>query len=58
MNYIIYYSEKLKKDASIFEQQKRLIESQLIASKTLYKNMFKKKFKKEARIFLKKKNMI
>tara|TARA_Y100000310_G_C20379859_1_gene667562 strand:+ start:251 stop:439 length:189 start_codon:yes stop_codon:yes gene_type:complete len=58
IDYIKIYAEKLKQDNSIFKQQKLLIESQMKGSSSLFKNMFKKNFKKEARDYLKKRGLI
>ncbi len=53
LDYVRIYSEKLKKDNRFFAQQKLLIESQLKSSSTLFKKMFKKNFKLNARKYLK-----
>lgn len=53
IDYVTLYAEKLKKDSSIFKQQKMLIESQLDSSRELFKNMFGKNFKANARKYLK-----
>lgn len=54
LDYIDLYAEKLRKDSSFFEQQKMLIESQMLASKSLFKNKFKgENFKEKAREYLK-----
>ena len=54
LDYVDYYAEKLREDNSFFEQQRMLIESQLAASKSLFKNIFgKKNYKKAARKYLK-----
>jgi len=53
IDYIKLYAEKLKEDNSLFEQQKKLIESQLNGSISLFKNMFKEDFKTNARKYLK-----
>ncbi len=54
LDYVDLYAEKLHKDNSLFHQQKMLIESQMLASKSLFKNKFKgEKFKEKAREYLK-----
>lgn len=53
LDYVKIYSEKLKEDNRLFAQQKLLIESQLKSSSTLFKKMFKKSFKLNARKYLK-----
>lgn len=58
IDYVKFYAERLKQDNSIFKQQKLLIESQLKSSSSLFKNMFKKNFKEEARCYLKKRGLI
>ena len=40
LDYVELYAEKLKKDNSLFKQQKKLIESQLHSSSSLFKKMF------------------
>ncbi|MBU1051121.1 MAG: hypothetical protein KJ718_01050 [Nanoarchaeota archaeon] len=60
MDYVKLFAEKLKKDNSLFKQQKMLIESQLQASRSLFRNMFGtgEEFKKNARIYLRKVGLI
>lgn len=60
LDYIKLYAENLKKDNSLFKQQKRLIESQLQGSSSLFRNMFgvDKTFKINARKYLKKIKLI
>jgi|TARA_Y100000310_G_C20681459_1_gene816206 hypothetical protein len=54
LDYIELYANKLKKDNSLFKQQKMLIESQLHSSSDLFKNMFgTNNFKINARKHLK-----
>lgn len=53
LDYVVLYAEALKKNSSLFEQQKMLIESQMKGSRELFKNRFGKNFKKEARKYLK-----
>ena len=55
LDYIEFYANKLKKDNSLFKQQKILIESQLRSSSDLFKNMFgtQNDFKINARKHLK-----
>lgn len=52
-DYIILYAEKLKSNNDLFKQQKMLIESQMNASSSLFRNSFGKEFKIEARKYLK-----
>jgi len=54
LDYVKLYAKKLKKDNSLFDQQKTFIESQLKGSSSLFKNMFgTENFKANARIYLK-----
>lgn len=54
MDYVEFYAERLKIDNRLFKQQKLLIDSQIIASRSLFRNKFKEKdFKTEARRYLK-----
>ncbi len=54
LDYVELYAEKLKKDSGQFNQQKKLIESQLRSSSSLFKKMFAgKDFKLKAREYLK-----
>ena len=54
LDYIEIYSEKLKNDNSLFDQHKRFIESQLMASSSLFKEAFSEtEFKELARKYLK-----
>jgi hypothetical protein len=54
IDYVEFYAEKMKGDNSIFGQQKKLIEAQLIASIVLFRRMFGEgdDFKKNAREYL------
>lgn len=52
-DYVVIYAESLLNDNSLFEQQKLIIESQITASRELFKNKFGKSFKKNAREYLK-----
>lgn len=52
-DHIELYSEKLAIDNSGFKQHKKIINSQLRASKELFKNKFGKQYKKNARKYLK-----
>lgn len=60
LDYVELYAAKLKEDRSLFEQQKKLIESQMHSSSDLFKRMFGtgKEFKINARIYLKKIGLI
>jgi hypothetical protein len=53
IDYVELYSERIKNDNTLFEQQKNIIESQLQGSSSLFKNMFGKNFKLNARKYLK-----
>jgi hypothetical protein len=55
LDYVEFYAEKMKRDNSLFKQQKMLIESQLQSSKSLFKNAFSEgDFKTFAREYLRK----
>lgn len=55
LDYIELYANKLKKDNSLFKQQKMIIENQLHISSALFKKMLGsgKTFKDNARKYLK-----
>ncbi|PIN87103.1 hypothetical protein COV19_01245 [Candidatus Woesearchaeota archaeon CG10_big_fil_rev_8_21_14_0_10_44_13] len=54
LDYVELYAKKLKEDNSSFKQQKKLIESQLKSSSSLFRNMFgKADFKEKARKYIK-----
>lgn len=55
LDYVELYANKLKEDNSLFRQQKMLIESQMSASRSLFRSMFGagKEFKINARKYLK-----
>ena len=53
LDYVEMYAEKLKNDNRLFKQQKMLIESQLISSRSFFRNMFPTNFKSGARKYLK-----
>lgn len=54
LDYVELYAEKLRNDKKIFKQQKKLIDSQIIASQELFFNAFgAKNFKENARKYLK-----
>ena len=52
LDYVVLYAEKLKRDNSLFVQQKKLIESQLKSSSDLTKKRFGKDFKENVRKYL------
>lgn len=52
MHYVKIYAEKLKEDNNLFKQHKKFIESQLNASESLFKKMFGRDFKLNARKYL------
>ncbi len=53
LDYVELYAKKIKADGALFNQQKKLIESQLRGSSSLFKNMFSGDFKSNARKYLK-----
>ncbi|MAG07535.1 hypothetical protein CMI46_01850 [Candidatus Pacearchaeota archaeon] len=59
LDYVKLYAERLKKDKSLFKQQKKLIESQMKSSSELAKKMFgENDFKLNARKYLRKLNLL
>jgi hypothetical protein len=59
LDYVELYAEKMKEDNSLFKQQKVLVESQLLGSSSLFKNMFSEgDFKVLAREYLRKVGLI
>ena len=52
LDYVALYAEKLKRDNSLFVQQKMLIESQLKGSSELTKKRFGDNFKENVRKYL------
>ena len=52
LDYVELYAEKLKKDNSLFVQQKKLIEAQLKSSSDLTRKRFSKDFKVNVRKYL------
>ncbi len=59
LDYVEFYAKKMKKDNSLFKQQKALIESQLQGSSSLFKNAFSEgDFKTLAREYLQKVGLI
>lgn len=54
MDYVRFYAKKLAEDNSLFAQQKMLIESQMLASRSLFKSRFGtgEAFKQSARRYL------
>ena len=57
LDFVELYANKLKKDNSLFSQQKMLIESQIKSSRSFFNN-FGKEFKKKAREYLRKRGLI
>ena len=54
LDYVELYAKMLKEDNSLFKQQKKLIESQLKSSSSLFRKMFgKASFKEKARKYIK-----
>ncbi|MFH1787350.1 MAG: hypothetical protein ABH811_00985 [archaeon] len=58
LDYIELYAEKLKKDSTLFSQQKRLIENQMKASRSFFANVFSGDFKTNARRYLKERGLL
>ena len=60
LDYVKLYAENLKKNNSLFKQQKKLIESQLHGSSSLFRKMFgvDNTFKTNAKKYLKKVKLI
>jgi len=60
LDYVELYAEKLRKNCSLFKQQKKLIESQLHSSSSLFGDMWGEGeiFKLNARAYLKKIGLI
>ena len=53
LEYVELYAERLKHDNSLFDQQRRLIESQFTGSSSLFKKQFAgAEFKQSARNYL------
>ena len=57
-DYIIVYAESLRENNKLFEQQRKIIESQLKSSKEIFGRMFKGKFKEKAKEYLKEVKLI
>lgn len=58
-DYVVMYAEALKNDASLFKQQKVLIDSQMQMSRSFFKNAFAgRDFKEAARAYLREMGMI
>lgn len=53
LDYVKLYAEKLKEDNRFFEQQIKLINSQIKGSSSIFRNAFKPNFKEKARKYLK-----
>ncbi|MEK6967503.1 MAG: hypothetical protein AABX51_02635 [Nanoarchaeota archaeon] len=58
IDYVKLFAEKLREDNKYFAQQKLLIDSQIIASRTLLHNAFSPDFKKSARDYLRKRGIL
>lgn len=56
MNYVELTARRLSKDNSLFADQKRFLESQMLASSSLFKNTFRNK--QEMRKYLFKRGLI
>jgi hypothetical protein len=55
---VIYYAEEMRENPKLFNQQKKLIESQLNASKSLFSNWKGKYFKEKCRAYLRDRGII
>ena len=54
MDYVEVYAQKIKDDNRLFQQQKKIIESQLRSSSSFFRNMFAgQDFKQSSRMYLK-----
>jgi hypothetical protein len=58
LDYVIYYAEEMRENPKLFNQQKKLIESQLNASKSLFSNWKGKYFKEKCRAYLRDRGII
>lgn len=58
IDYVIMYSELLKENSDLFEQQRIFLNAQIDSSKVLFSNFGRKKFKKKAREYLKKRGIL
>jgi hypothetical protein len=58
IDYVRLYAERLREDNGLFEQQKRFLDGQYAASRSLFKNMFRKGFKRGARAYLRGRGLI
>jgi len=58
LDYVEMYAEALKNDNRLFAQQKELIDSQMQASSSLFRNMFGEDFATEARMYLRKRGVL
>jgi len=60
LDYVVLYARALRENNKLFEQQKKLIEAQLIGSKSLFRKMFGsgEKFKIGARKYLRGRGLI
>ncbi|MBI3033136.1 hypothetical protein HYY69_06690 [Candidatus Woesearchaeota archaeon] len=59
LEFVEFYSEKIKEDNTLFKQQKMLIESQMKSSSSFFLNKLgKKNFKENARKYLREMGLI
>ena len=58
IDYVELFAGKIREDNSLFQQQKALIEAQIKGSSSLFRNMFNKNFKAQAREYLKKVDLL
>jgi hypothetical protein len=58
MDYVIFYAKEMNKHPEFFNSQKKLIESQIKSSISLFKLMFGKNFKLNARHYLNQRGLI
>ncbi len=54
MDYVKIYAKKLREDNMLFVQHKKLVDSQINSSRSLFKRMFGEEFNKKAREYLRK----
>ena len=59
-DYIVLYAKELNRNPrEIFRQQKTLIDSQIVSSRSFFQNLFKgKNFKEEARKYLRERKLL
>jgi len=58
IDYVRFYSAQLRENPKLFEQHKKFLEAQLIASQSLFSNWKGKQFKEKCRTYLKERGLI